>query len=64
MSPMICPAGTAGCAAKYRDPSSPCSSAVTARKIIDRFGLAPDAFKIRATSKMGAIPDASAIAPL
>ena len=55
---------TVGCAAKYFDPSSPFSSAVTATNRIDRFGVAPDSFSSRAISIIDATPDASSIAPL
>ena len=57
-------ASTVGCWAKYRDPSNPFSSPVTAKNKIDRFGLAPDSFIARAISISEAIPDASSIAPL
>ena len=64
MSATIWPAGTVGCAAKYRDPSSPFSSPVTARKMMERFGLTPVAFMRRAISITLATPEASSMAPL
>ena len=64
MSATICWNGTVGCAAKYCEPSSPFSSAVTARKITERFSLTFDSWSRRATSMMVAIPEASSMAPL
>ena len=50
--------------AKYRDPSRPFSSAVTATNITDRFVLTPEVLSSRAISIIDATPDASSIAPL
>ena len=53
---------TVGCAAKYFEPSSPFSSAVTNTSSTERRRFS--AFRIAAMSRRTALPDPSSMAPL
>jgi hypothetical protein len=57
-------ASTVGRAAKYLDPRSPFSSAVTNTNSSERLGRSGDRARDAATSSRTAVPEALSIAPL
>ena len=58
------PAGIGGCAARYAEPSRPCSSAATAAKYTERRGGSGSAFIAFAIASIAATPEALSSAPL